>query len=406
MSARLLLPSLAAILAATQLVLAAPREDESERQPPKEVPLLERMVPIPGYSPPVGDNGCRLRNSPTQAQEGGRSIPFWELISDHVARHSLAITLAKDDPRAAFANELAPLDSETRTLASLFALWNGFGRDGLHTFFFLRGGTVAHEVRNGLEQAGLTREHGIFKEAMALFGSQYPVDEKVREQYFGYAKPGGHLNAFDRKLLALAKTFPSREALATSIETFVARQPALWQRIEARRQRLGAQRRLGILNGLLWAEAPRDVPDAQAAQTFAKFKPEERVLMALDVFNAEFENGGVHQFFFNSSGAYAPEVNEALLAAGLTRQAAIFKRGMDMFLAPYARDRQQRASSYIGRKDHQGFESGLSDLTDDFYAIDGGPDVSHLGGSTQITGGPGIRDGMQRFAVQHRLLPC
>jgi hypothetical protein len=121
------------------------------------------------------------------------------------------------------------------------------------------------------------------------------------------------------------------------------------------------------------------------------------------MFNSEFENGGIHQFFFNSSGAYAPEVYEALKTVGLTRQAALFKRGMDMFRTPFPRNRQTRASSYIGRKDDEGFESELSELTDESYD---GEVVTHLGGSTQINGGPGIRGGMERWAVQHNLLPC
>ena len=35
---------------------------------------------------------------------------------------------------------LAPLDADTRTLVLLDVLHDGLGRDGLHTFFFMRTG--------------------------------------------------------------------------------------------------------------------------------------------------------------------------------------------------------------------------------------------------------------------------
>jgi hypothetical protein len=53
-------------------------------------------------------------------------------------------------------------------------------------------------------------------------------------------------------------------------------------------------------------------------------------------------NGGVHQFFYNSEGSLAPDVHEAMLELGMTEQAAIFKRGLDMFSKPYLRDTKCR----------------------------------------------------------------
>lgn len=392
-------------VAAGGVLVAAPIDEQAKEQP-KPVPLEDVMVPIPGYSPPVTDNGCSVRRGPTLATASRRSIPFWELISDHVGRYAVEVIVSKGDPRAAYAKAIAGLDPDTRTLTTLYALWDGLGRDGLHTFFYMRGGTIAYEVRDALKAAGLTHEFEIFSRAMALFGPDYPVDDQKRETYFEYSKGNGELNAFDNRLLALAKSFPDKPALARAIEAFVITRPALWTTIEARRKTLGSARRLQILTSLLLGEYPPDVPDERVGEALGKFTPEERTLMALDIFNSEFEDGGVHQFFFNSTGAFAPEIYDAFIAAGMKRQADILKRGMDMFRAPFPRTRETRSNAYIGRKDDEGFETGLSDLTDDFYALDGGADVTHIGGSTQISGGPGIRDGMLRFAIEHKMLPC
>ena len=48
----------------------------------------------------------------------------------------------------------------------------------------------------------------------------------------------------------------------------------------------------------------------------------------------------------------------------------------------------------------------VGELTDEFYALDGGPEVVHIGNDMQIEGGPGIRHGMLQYALKHELLPC
>lgn len=384
----------------------AAEEDPATPQKHKEVPLLERMVPIPSHSPPVEDNGCPVRSNPNEPRMGNYGIPFFDLISDAVGRYSVTITVADRDPRAAFNEAVKQLDPDTRALATLYALWDGLGRDGLHTYFYMRGGSIAHEVRDALKAAGLSKEHEIFASAMALFGPEYPVDEKNREQNFGYARGQGELDTFDLKLMAIAAKFPDRDAFAARIESYATTRPALWQSIEARRKSLGAMRRTEILIQQLWSALPPGTAGVALHEELAKRPAPERNLMAIDAFNDEFENGGIHQFFFNSTGDIAPDVYEAMLALGLTRQAKLMQQAMALFTSPYPTDRALRARSYIGKHDVEGFETELSDMTDAFYAIEGGPEVTHLGGQTQISGGPGIRDAIVRYAQEHKLLPC
>lgn len=401
---------IAACLAlAVSQALAAPR-DEDRPDKPKKQKLEDIMVPVPGYSPPVTDNGCPVRSSPADEpalKPGQRRIPYWELVSDAFGRHAVQLTVNRNKGRVVFLERIAAagLSPDARIAVALYALRDNMGRDGLHTHFFLSGGALAPEIRDALKAAGMSREHDIYAAGMAAFGEDYPLDNDVREKRFGYHE-GPKLNAFDLKLLAIVKDFPDEKALERKIQTYIESRPELWREIEARRKTLGRERRLGILTRALWDEAGRVEIKEISAATLPGMTAEERALLAVDLFNMEFENGGIHQFFYNSSGDYAPDVLAALEAMQLTRQAGLFRAAMALFENPYPRDRELRHKSYIGKKNEEGFENQLSDMTDDFYAIEGGPVVTHLGGSTQIEGGPGIRAGMLRFAEEHALLPC
>ena len=275
------------------------------------------------------------------------------------------------------------------------------------TYFFLSSGQHAPAIRDALQTAGLEREHTLFVQAMALFGPTYPVDNRVREKNFGYASLDQPLNEFDHRMMEISRSFGSRAAFGESIVGFVERTPALWQRIEGQRARLGELDRLRYLNQALTRSINIwDKPDAEIAAKLAALPTEQRTLFAMEIFNSEFENGGVHQFFYNSSGSVAPEVHAAFIELGLDRQAALFKRALDMFGANYLRDMGKRRDKYFSHEGWSAFDKHLSDLTDDFYALDGGPTVVRLGGNTAIEGGPGIWSAMGTYARAKKMLPC
>jgi hypothetical protein len=306
-----------------------------------------------------------------------------------------------------FAKSLEPLDPDVRTLTLLHVLWDGLGQDGLHTYFYLKAGQTAPAVRDALQAAGLTREHELLSQAMDLFGESYPLDNDVREKTFGYATPSQELNDFDRRLLALSQEFGSREKWTEIIVGYVNRTPALWQRVEEVRKTLGDMARFEHLTASLLAPIDFWKPYAEIQQKLALLTKQQRTLLLLAAFNYEFENGGVHQFFYNGEGAVAPDVQEALDEIGLTRQADLIKRGIGMFKAPYPRDSALRRETHF--HDHDGWndwDRQLSELTDAFYALDGGPQVLRLGNDMQIDGGPGLRHAMLAFARHHNLLPC
>ena len=77
-----------------------------------------------------------------------------------------------------------------------------------------------------------------------------------------------------------------------------------------------------------------------------------------------------------------------------------------MFDKPYPRDTEQRRGKYFSHAGWNAFDKQLSDLTDDFYALDGGPTVVRLGGNTAIEGGPGIWSAMATYARSKKMLPC
>jgi hypothetical protein len=368
----------------------------------------DRKVFIPSYSKDVTDNGCHVRANPQETFSGPdidiRHVAFADLIGETIGRYSVRASL---DAPEKFNASLADLDSDTRTLVFLDVLRDNLGRDGLHTFFFMGVARHAPAIGNALEAAGLKREHDLFTLALAMFGPDYPVDEDKRVAYFSYSSLDTPMNDFDERMLEIAKSFGDREAFGKVMVAFIERKPALWQSIEAKRGQLGEVGRLRYLNQALLDRLQMwDKPDVEAAPALAALPLEQRTLAALSVFNAEFENGGVHQFFYNSSGVIAPEVHAALLEIGLVRQAAIFKKGLDMLPGTYIRDTEKRRDKFFSHNGWSPWDEQLQKLTDEFYALDGGITVIKVGQSMITDGGPGLWPGMTIYAREKKLLPC
>ena len=248
---------------------------------------------------------------------------------------------------------------------------------------------------------------------MALFGQDYPLDDETRWKFYGWSRPSTRvdavttipapLNAFDYRMMALAREFGNERAFAKIITAFVESRPALWQRIEGERIKLNEADRLVILTsalsekvGNLW----RPYPDI--AKRLASLPPPQRALAVIAAFNDEFRNGGVHQFFYNSEGALAPEVHDAMIELGMSEQAAILQRG----LKSYIRDTALRREVHF---DHDGFndwDRKPAALTDELFALDGGLQFHRIKDSMVAEGGPGIDFAMLNYARRNKLLPC
>jgi len=397
------------LLAASSVSRAAPESEDpavsskKKSSEPKDIKVL-----IPFHSSDVSDNGCRVRASPQEAFAGPdvdiRHVPFAELISETIGRYSVRAILDKPET---FAANLAQLDADTRTLVLIDVLHDGLGRDGLHTFFFMSAAQHAPAIRDALAAAGMNREHELFVKALGLFGPDYPVDNEARAKRFSYSSLDTPLNDLDVKMMEIARSFGSRDALAKAMVAYVERTPALWQKIEAKRAQLGEVARLRYLNqALVLRNNLWEKTDAEVVQALASLPTEQHTLLVMDIFNAEFSNGGVHQFFFNSSGAVAPEVYEAFRELGLERQAAIYRRALDMFSGNYLRDMQKRRDKFFAGE-WGPWDERLQTLTDEFYALDGGPTLVRVGDkAAAVEGGPGIWGAMAAYARIKKMLPC
>jgi len=392
------------LAAAVLLVLvgtarAAPEDSPQPPAPARPQSAKDILVPIPSASQDVAANGCHARPAPeadlADLSSEFAEVPFWRLINHAAGRFAVRLNL--DDPDK-FTARIAPLDDDMRRLVLLYTLWDAMGfRDGLQSFFNDKGGWAAPMMRDVLKGSGLTHEFDVMDRAIALFGEPYPADKDARDKFFASGTPSARLTVFDRRMLALVAEFGSRDTFARHIIDYVNRTPSLWQRIEGLREKLGAPERLRVLIAALESKVDIGKPYADIQRQLSLLTPEQRALFLIADFNDEFENGGVHQFFYNSDGVIAPDVYDAMITLGLPRQADIIKRGLAMFGAVYPRDTQARRDGFF----HDGWndwDEQLSALTNEFYALDGGPELRTIG--------PGIRDAMLRYAREHALLPC
>jgi hypothetical protein len=66
---------------------------------------------------------------------------------------------------------------------------------------------------------------------------------------------------------------------------------------------------------------------------------------------SEVCNGGLYQFFFNTTGLLAPEAAEGFRAIGLTEWAGTLAQAMAFFGSPYPRERAERQKRLPGWRD-------------------------------------------------------
>ena len=79
---------------------------------------------------------------------------------------------------------------------------------------------------------------------------------------------------------------------------------------------------------------------------FGKAPKKSATLFAAHWFQSEVMNGGLGQFFSNSTGVLAPEVVEALRVIGMPECAAALAEAMKFFGDPYPRERDIRENVF------------------------------------------------------------
>jgi hypothetical protein len=90
------------------------------------------------------------------------------------------------------------------------------------------------------------------------------------------------------------------------------------------------------------AEQGVSIEDQLIPQTVVKFGRPHVYLYATAIFDGEVGNGGIQQFFDNSSGALAPTVRDALQEMLLSEYADIMGGIIDAFGAPFPRSQLER----------------------------------------------------------------
>ncbi|MBI5761566.1 MAG: DUF4375 domain-containing protein [Planctomycetales bacterium] len=98
-----------------------------------------------------------------------------------------------------------------------------------------------------------------------------------------------------------------------------------------------------------WGDAD-DADDVAAfTQQFKMVRAEGGHLYAAHWCQSEVCNGGLHQFFTNSTGLLAPEALDAFEVIGLIEWAEILTEAMLFFGSPYPRERTKRQEFLAGQ---------------------------------------------------------
>jgi len=115
--------------------------------------------------------------------------------------------------------------------------------------------------------------------------------------------------------------------------------------------------------------------DCSLKPGFTQLSARDRTVVAIHLCQAEWNNGGLHQFFFNSAGILGPEALQAHEAIGMPIVCKLLKEGMGMLGNDYPRDWDQRRKMLEAVD-----EDALDQLDQKFFKVNreenGGIDVA------------------------------
>ncbi len=114
---------------------------------------------------------------------------------------------------------------------------------------------------------------------------------------------------------------------------------------------------------------------------FAAADPVQATLFAAYWPQAEVLNGGLSQFFGNSTGVLAPEAVEAYKRLGMPRLAAKLQDAMDWFGAPYPRERasrEDRLEDFAVSHESDPFDTMDDDIVELIYEENAGLEAAAL----------------------------
>lgn len=103
------------------------------------------------------------------------------------------------------------------------------------------------------------------------------------------------------------------------------------------------------------------------------FTQADKRLLALGGLRDEVNNGGFHQYFFNSAGDLVADAVEGAEAVGVTELASLIRRGLDLLNVQDPANRAARQDA-LNKLDPEEF----ADIDDDYYALEASTDLDSV----------------------------
>jgi hypothetical protein len=115
---------------------------------------------------------------------------------------------------------------------------------------------------------------------------------------------------------------------------------------------------------------PWAVYERLPAKDQGRLTPAERRLLALGGLRAEVNNGGFHQYFFNSAGDLVTDALDAAQVADADDLISLIRRALSILNVPDPSDRlaRQDALSKLGPEQ-------FADIDDSYYAVEASADL-------------------------------
>jgi len=264
---------------------------------------------------------------------------------------ALLIATGRSDYLTKLARDPVPLQ-RVRLLLGLGEYMHDSVTEGLHIYFGNPSGTLAPELLTALQETGMSeRAHGI-AEAIAAFGQNYPIEDRKRADLFAQSflriqegiipdlsKPP---TAVDIKLRELGSKFADKTRFREDVETYARRDPVVAASLIQAREHLSDEQRLSYLQERLLPGVSGFGDAVVIKDGIERMPASYRTVLLLTILRGELFNGGIHQYFSNSSGAFAEYAAQALRDVGMASTAATIDKAISMFPKPYPMSTEER----------------------------------------------------------------
>lgn len=314
--------------------------------------VLTVLMAMAAPGPLAAAEGCdvgRLKHYPMTDVIERRAVPLYQptiFFPDPNGRPD-TMGLGADEAggkkaKMALARGLKTFQPVERPMMMLAATAAWTDREnGLIHFFVDEPSVYIDEVLATLDAQGLKDHAMIIRQGRVLFGPDYGTEQQRYERWSD-GRGGIRDPVLDANLKALSAKFRALPSLLDEAETRIMRSPALKAIYEPLKAAATDGDKLGYLtNGLIGCLADDETYQQQAAFLARLPAPYARIIV-VRVFEDEVSNGSVAQFFYKSSGNFAPEVVVALNEMGLKKHAGAVEHGVDLFPKPYPTDPSKR----------------------------------------------------------------